>query len=496
MNSLMDVLGEAGQALAALLASPFLYLAVLLAWWHAKQEVVLQRAMFHVRLYSSLTVAFYRTLAGIGAGVVLSVLSLGTGGRLDEATLVCLWIALPVLALLRLRYVCIAYGAGALGVVQQILEWSGVSAADGAAAKALLGIDVPALLVLAGLLHIGEGLLVRWQGSRFAVPLFLEGKRGKPVGAFALSGLWPVPLLWLVPATGTAGGFSLPWTPLSDLDGSVASWALLGFPVLIGFTDRTTTKWPEIKARELGWGLIVYGVVIAGLAAGAWYWQPLAIVAAIAAFALHEGLLLWGRSGEAGREPLFAQNGRGVTVLAVLPGTPAAELGFLPGEKIMKANGQKIGNKEQLHEALQLQAAYYKLEIANRDGEVRFAQRARYAGEPHQLGLILAPDEDADWVAAPRSGSIWQGLQRAGAKRRPSRRGALAAKAAEEANGASGELAAGEAARNAEAAGDSASAASSTVPATGPAGPATAPAASPETKSDPNALPPRRARSK
>ncbi|RUS43075.1 PDZ domain-containing protein [Cohnella sp. AR92] len=445
MDSFLDLLREAGHALAAMLAAPYLYIAIVLAWWHARQEVVLQRTMFHVRLYSSLTVIFYRTLAGIAVGLILSVLGLGAGGRLDEATLLCIWIALPVLALLRLRYVCIAYGAGALGVLQYILDWSGVEASDGEWAKTLLGIDVPALLVLAGLLHIGEGLLVRWQASKFAVPLFLEGKRGKPVGAFALSGLWPVPLLWLIPATGSASGFALPWHPLSDWDGSVASWVLLSFPVLIGFTDRTTTKWPESKAREMSWGLILYGVAIAGLAAGAWFWEPLGLVAAILAFVLHEGLILWGRSRETGRNPLFSQDGRGVTILAVLPGTPAAELGLQSGEKILKVNGQKVRSKEQLHAALQLQAAYYRIELTNREGHVKFAQRARYAGEPHQLGLILAPDEDADWVAAPRSGSVWQGLQRAGARRR---KGSLAAEtlaaAAREANGANGELAASE----------------------------------------------------
>jgi len=476
LNSLMDLLGEAGEALMAMLAAPYLYIAVLLAWWHARQEVVLQRTLFHVRLYSSLTVVFYRTLAGLAAGLILSLLSLGAGGRLDEATLLCVWIALPVLALFRLRYVCIAYGAGALGVLQYVLDWSGVEASDGEAAKAVLGIDVPALLVLAGLLHIGEGLLVRWQASKFAVPLFLEGKRGKPIGAFALSGLWPVPLLWLVPMTGTGEGFALPWTPLSDLDGNAASWALLAFPVLIGFTDRTTTKWPENKAREMSWGLILYGVAIAGLAVGAWYWSPLALIAAVLAFVLHEGLLLWGRAGEAGKNPLYAQDGRGVMVLAVLPGTPAAELGLQSGEKILKVNGQKVRDKEQLHEALQLQAAYYRLEVANREGHVKFVQRARYAGEPHQLGLILAPDEDADWVAAPRSGSVWQGLQRAGARRRRGRQEAIAA-AIGEARGANGELAAGEDAKE-------------RAPESGSAGTADLP----EAKGDPDALPPRSSR--
>jgi hypothetical protein len=172
------------------------------------------------------------------------------------------------------------------------------------------------------------------------------------------------------------------------------------------------------------------------LAAGSWYWQPLTIAAALAAFALHEGLLLWGRWREAGRQPVYVQDGRGLTVLAVLPGTPAAEMGLMAGERIVKANGAKVRSKEQLHDALQLQSAFCRLEVVNREGHVKFAQRARYEGEHHQLGLILAPDEEADWVAAPRAPSVWQGLQRAGARRRRGAAAPLPGRAAAPGSGA------------------------------------------------------------
>ena len=425
MNPLWDVLREAGHAALGMLALPFFYIALLFAWWHARQASMLQRRLFHIRLHASLAVALHRTGAGLVVGLLISLLGLFVGARLDGPTLMCVWLAMVVLAVVRLRYICFAYAAGALGVVQCALTWAGVTETDGAAAKALLGIDAPGLLALAGLLHVGEGLLVRLQGSRFAVPLFLEGKRGKPVGAYSLSGVWPVPVLWLLPAAGDGSGFPLPWTPLAGLSGAgaaAAAWSFAAFPVLLGFSDRTETRWPEDKARDIGASLIVYGVVVAALAAGSWYWPPLTIAAALAAFALHEGLLLWGRWREAGRQPVYVQDGRGLTVLAVLPGTPAAEMGLLPGERIVKANGAGVRSKEQLHDALQLQAAFCRLEVVNREGHVKFVQRARYEGEHHQLGIILAPDEEADWVAAPRPVSLWQGLRRAGARRR---RGAL-----------------------------------------------------------------------
>lgn len=424
MDPLVNGLREAGQAVLDMLSLPYLYIAVLLVWWHASQGVKLQRKLFHVRLRGSLPLALTRLGYGAVAGIVLSIAGFAAGARLSEETLICVWAAMLVLALFRLRYICLAYAAGALGVLQAVLN--GVtpdgSSAAGDVLRAIDGIDVPGLLFLAGLLHVAEGLLVRLQGAKTAIPLFLEGKRGKPIGAYALTGAWPVPLLWLVPAAG-GDGFTLPWTPLF---GDAAIWSLAAFPVLIGFGDRTETFWPEQKAKSSGNHLILYGVLLAVLAVGARYLETMTVVASVAAFGLHEALLWYSRFREAGRQPLYAQDGSGVRILAVLPSTPAAEMGLMAGETITKANGFPTRTKEDLHAALARQSAFCKLEVANREGHVKFLQRARYAGEHHQLGIVLAPDESADYVAAPRSASLWSNLRHAGARLR---RGAALARA-------------------------------------------------------------------
>ncbi|MFC5528907.1 serine protease [Cohnella yongneupensis] len=453
MDPYVDLLRDAGQAAIRLFAQPYIYIAILIVYWHARQGSLLQRKLFHVRLYGALRLTMLRVLAGAAVGIILSVAGLAAGAKLTTSTLLCVWIAMGVMAILRLRYICLAYAAGILGVLQAILQAVGTdSLQDGTwsdAVQVVSDISVPSLLFLAGVLHIGEGILVRLQSAKQAIPLFLEGKRGKPMGAFALSGAWPIPLLWLVPASGS--GIGLPWTPLFGMTDDIAGWSILAFPVLIGFSDRTWTQWPEAKARTSGNLLMLYGILIAGLAAGAEFWSPLTVVAAIAAFVLHEALLLLSRRGEEGRSPIFGQDGSGVRVLAVLPGTPAQEMGFQSGEIIKKVNGAAVRTKEELHSAFGRQSAFSKLEVINREGHVRFVQRARYEGEHYQLGLILAPDEDVDFVAAPRSASLWQGLRQAGSRRRHGRTEA-AKQARKDAERAAAELAASTAAAEAVAA--------------------------------------------
>lgn len=420
MEPYLDLLSEAGQAVIGLFVQPYIYIAILLVYWQARQGSLLQRKLFHVRIYGALYITMLRVMAGAAAGLVLSLAGLAAGAKLTASTLVCVWIAMAVMAIFRLRYICLAYAAGALGVLQAILQAIDTdSLRDNVwqeAIQAVSEISVPSLIFLAGVLHIGEGLLVRLQSGKQAMPLFLEGKRGKPMGAYALSGAWPIPLLWLVPASGS--GLELPWTPLFGMTDDIAGWSMLAFPVLIGFSDRTWTQWPETKARTSGNLLILYGLAIAGLAAGAEFWSPLTLVAAAAAFALHEGLLLFSRRREHGRSPIFVHDRSGVRVLAVLPGTPAQEMGFVSGEIIKKANGVSVRTKEELHVALGKQSAFSKLEVINREGHVRFVQRARYEGEHYQLGLILAPDDDVDFVAAPRAASLWLELRHAGARGR------------------------------------------------------------------------------
>ena len=103
---------------------------------------------------------------------------------------------------------------GLLGIIQFGLSWFPNWQPEGwigQVTSTILGLDIPALLALSAVLHFAEALLVRIQGSRFATPLFLEGKRGKLVGGYQMQSFWPLPLFLLVPAVG--GGSVLPWTP-------------------------------------------------------------------------------------------------------------------------------------------------------------------------------------------------------------------------------------------------------------------------------------------
>lgn len=417
----MEMLGILGDAAAQLVVQPFYYIAVLFIVLQYTRQIRMERQLFAVKLHNWPTLVVKAMAAGLLIGLAVSLAGAFIGVALTAEAVIWLWATAALLMLVRIRYLCFAYSAGVITLLQWLLGWTTISERTdwlGSLALSLAKIDTAGLLVLVALLHLAEALLVRWQGDRLATPLFLEGKRGKLVGGYMLQGFWPVPLLMLVPATGQGvSTIALPWTPLFGADWS-QGWTIVALPMIIGFTEMTKAMLPKDKAKHAAKGLLLYSVCLAAVAIVAW-WQPwLLPIAALVSLLLHEAIIWRSRAKEAAQSPLYVNDQRGLRILGIVPGTPAAAMGLATGEILHKVNGIRVKSKEELYEALVLNSAFCKLEILNLDGEIKFAQRARYAGEHHQLGVILAPDEEANFYAASGPVSLLQLLRHSRASNR------------------------------------------------------------------------------
>lgn len=421
METAMELLGMLGKAAAQLVVQPFYYIAVLFIILQYTRQIRMERQLFAVKLHNWPALVLKAMAAGLLIGVVISIAGAFVGVALSAEAVLWLWCTAALLMLMRIRYLCFAYSAGVIVLLQWLIGWTTlVERSDwiGSLAGSLARIDGAGLLLLVALLHLAEAVLVRWQGDRLATPLFLEGKRGKLVGGYMLQGFWPVPLLMLVPAGGQGiSTMSLPWTPLFGTDWS-QGWSFVALPMIIGFTEMTRSLLPKEKAKHAAKGLLLYSICLAAAAIAAW-WQPwLLPAAAIVSLLLHEVIIWRSRALEAAHSPLFVHDERGLRILGILPGTPAATMGLRAGEVLHKVNGVRVRTKEELYEALVQNSAFCKLEVLNLDGEIKFAQRARYAGEHHQLGVILAPDEQANYYAASGPASLLELLRNSRASNR------------------------------------------------------------------------------
>lgn len=368
-----------------------------------RRQVVLERKLIHVKLHSWGQETWRTVWSGLLLGLVVSMAAILLGISLSGTAVACIWVASLLLSLLRVRYLCFAYAIGLLGVIQFVLSFfpnALHSGTIGNITTTIREMDIPALLVLAALLHMAEALLARWQGAKLATPLFLKGKRGMVVGGYQLQAFWPLPLFLLVPSG--AGAMDLPWQPLFG-----GGLGIISVPVIIGFSEMTQGMLPGRKGARTAGRLLIYSIVLLGLGLLAAWWSPLTVVAALAAIVLHEGLSWYSALEERSMSPIFVHPPHGRKVLAVLPGSPAQELGILPGEVLLKVNGVLLTNAAQLHEALRMNPAFCKLEVLNREGQSKYLQSPIYDGDHHQLGIILVPETDGAIIAEAKSSSLF-----------------------------------------------------------------------------------------
>ncbi|WP_284643325.1 PDZ domain-containing protein [Paenibacillus silviterrae] len=396
------------QALLQLLTHPFYYIGILFIILQYRRHIAFERKLFSTKLHSLLPETWRAVLWGWVGGLLASVLMALVGATIQAEAVILLWILSLLLIFIRVRYLCWAYAVGVIGVLQvafktipglketEALQWL---------SGPLLELSIPAMLALVAILHFVEAIYVRRQGTRLGMPLFFESKRGKIVGGYHLQGFWPMALFLIVPLEG-GGGASLPWTPLLGGDLWSGGWTIIGFPVMIGFTEMTMSRLPQDKVKISSKLLMGYAVVLLGFAYLAHLWPALTLLGAMLSIGLHEAIILYSRWEETNRTPYYVHSSKGLKILGILPGSAAEELELQVGEVLHKVNGMPVRTKDELHQAMQLNPAFCKLEVLNLAGESKFVKRAIFSDEHHQLGILLAPDQNAPFYAEEQQNSI------------------------------------------------------------------------------------------
>lgn len=408
---MMNIVYEWLRAFGGLWLSPFYYLALLFVALYIRKQITLERRLFTVKLHRWWSEWWRIVLWGMAVGAAVSIVFLLLGAAVNLTTLIWLWIIALLLSLLRVRYFCFAYAAGVLGLLQAAangfqLDSFPLPDLGMALVRSVQEAHMPSVFVLVGVLHAAEALLVRLTAGRLAVPLFFEGKRGKPIGGYMLQAFWPVPALLLMPLGVQAG--VPPWPTLFADAALGGSWGVMAFPVLFGFQSLALTQLPKDKAKQSALRILGYGLLMIAAGIGLFYlpnvWGIAA--AAVLCFGLHELVVLMDRRAEELHSPYFVHDHRGLKVLAVLPNSPAVEMGIEPGYIVRRVNGEFVRDRAQLHAALRMNAAFAKLEVLDHNGESRFMQRAVYSTDHYQLGLVLCPDDEVLHVAELRERGV------------------------------------------------------------------------------------------
>jgi hypothetical protein len=387
--------------------NPALYVFIAYIYFVYRRQVLLERRLFHVRITTTRAEVFGSIGFGILGGLGASVLLLAFGVSLTYKELLSLWVLSGVLALIHVRFLSFAYAGGLVGVLSFVLPlFNGLHATPIQWAADWLGaLNIPSILALVGILHMAEGVLVRYRKEAGSSPMLVAGKRGRIIGAFQLNRFWMMPLLIFTPA---ASGFALQhmpgWWPW--FYAGATSLGLLPIPAAAGYQNTATTMTPGEKSRQGAKAFFLFGLGLLVIAYAAKYWMPIAFIGSLASLAVHDVMRYYSRQKEKTEKPLYVQLNDGVRVLDVIPGSPADLMEIVSGDIIVKINGATVVSKDDIYPALQQQSAFCKMEVKNRDGHIKYVQRSLYQGEHHELGVILAPDMSASHYVDVRRASI------------------------------------------------------------------------------------------
>ncbi|MGZ4134801.1 MAG: hypothetical protein ACXVC1_05815 [Tumebacillaceae bacterium] len=404
-----------GTGLAQVVTHPLFYVALVLVFVQYRRQNTMERRMFGVRC-TTMTEQVTRSLVyGVAGGLLATILLTVIGVVLSPTDLTYVWVLAVILALVNVRYTCFAYSGGILSIVSLILqalptlangpEWLMTVYTD------LRGLHVPQLMALVGILHLVESLLVRWNGVHGPMPVFVEGKRGRLIGGFLLQKFWMIPMAAFVVTGGGASVDTPSWWPLMSIGGvTLAGLQVVPVPAILGYSGVALSTTPEKKAIHTSKYLAIYSVILLLLAIGSSYWSPLAWVTALFCTVAHELLILWEVNEEQGAQPIYVRPQYGLKILAILPKSPAEEIGLLSGETIVRVNGTPVNTPYDLHFAINQNPAYAKLELLTHEGELRFASTPIYMGDHHQLGIVLVPDDQARQFVRLGSISPWRWL--------------------------------------------------------------------------------------
>lgn len=390
-----------GKAALSLLTQPLFYASLLLLVIIYTYRTRMERAMFSVKLQPWLKRYTLAAAGGMLAALAVSIIAVLLGFTFTSATVWWLWGVSIIIMLIRLRFVSIIYSASVVSLLNLAAHAIGPLELEHNVQwlyESLLALQPINILVVASLLSIAQSLLVRWQGKHFVSPIYMSGKRGKIIGGYVLQSYWAAPMFLFMPvAAGESGAVSFAANTAQPyfLTAGPEAWLLLACPLMLGVTGMTQSLSPALFIKRVSNQWLIYSVLFFIVSVAAWWITPLSWIAALGMLISFELVHAINRWNESKRAPRYAPLDKGLRVLAIIDHSPAVHMGIVAGDTVMKANGQAVNTLDELYTAMSTNPAFCKLELLNVEGELKFAQRARFADEHHQLGIIMAPDGHA-----------------------------------------------------------------------------------------------------
>ena len=297
------------------------------------------------------------------------------------------------LIFIKKRYICFAYSGAVLGLISIISNLI----ANYTGYQSYININIVSLMVFVGVMHIAEGMLVIFDGSRGAVPVFTN-KENKIIGGFAYNRYWAMPVALFIVITSSFSSATTDivtpnWWPIinrSENLALLASAIIASIPLygVVGFRTVSFTKEKNIKPIYSGISILIFGVlltIISQLASLGLIGQIIVVVFAPLG---HEIMLKIQNRIENNGKYIYVSDDEGVSVLEVAPNSPAYESGIRRGDKILEINNEKIISEVDIFNTVRSTFTEINFKIRKISGEI---VDLRVLPKKKRIGMLVVP---------------------------------------------------------------------------------------------------------
>lgn len=379
------ILQESWKTIQLLFTQPVLYWVVFLIFVSAYERVERERINFGYKIFDGQKEWRETLVFSIVFSLIVSFIMIGFGFVFTYETIYLMNIVIILLSLTcKYTLLSASYTIGMTFILMILLPL--LLPYQTILPKTLFTYNnFSGLIILLGLLLFGEAILLRRIKRNNAYPSLIKSKRGIWIGEQHLRKVSVLPLFLLVPH-GLIESI-LPYWPYVDL--GFNSYSIIVIPFVMGFDHRIKSFLPNIISKQLARSMFLLAFIVLCLGIGSIYFMPLSYVAIFIAIAGREFIVFRLKSKDDARAPYYTSLNEGLRVLSIIPGSPAANSELLVGEIITRVNGIKVRTPDEFYAALQASGVFYRLDVIDDAGEVRFIQGAFYEDDDHKLGIVF-----------------------------------------------------------------------------------------------------------
>ncbi|WP_407270707.1 PDZ domain-containing protein [Radiobacillus sp. PE A8.2] len=380
---------EVLKGLGRLFINPLLYWFLIITFLASLARIKQERKYFGTKIFNVFSEWRNMWTTSLLSGLFISIVAISIGIVLQYQLLLLLFIALLLLSLTRkFTMLSPAYSIGIsviilllLPLMSNFLPSSWLVPFD--------QVNVSGYAIILGILLITEALLLLRVKRNDTFPELMKSGRGRWVAQHRIKRIALIPFFTVIPI-GDIEPFAS-WWPVFTINAE--NYGLVLIPFLIGFDMVARGTIPLKLTHRLSQSILILGMSTVGLGVVSIYIPYVAIATIAVVLVVRIIISIRLRTAEQQKQPSYTPDPKGLIILGVIQGSPAERLGLLIGERLEKVNGQLVRTEPEFYKALQINSAFCKLEVRDDRGEIRFAQRAMYQGEHHELGIIFAKED-------------------------------------------------------------------------------------------------------